>query len=71
MTVWIMQVEVTFSPGCILRGVWVEPIAFEAIPERIHVRDMKNHSAPTSGRVASLQVDEWKCGCRNPERGEF
>jgi len=68
MTVWIMKMEVTFSPGCILRGVWAEPVSFEKIPERIHVRNMKNDSAPTHRGLALLQVDDWKCGLRNPER---
>ncbi len=56
MTVRIMHVEITFSPGTILGTIRLESFLFKMSPECIHICNMEYHSAPANSRVALLQV---------------
>jgi hypothetical protein len=68
VTVRVVNVEIAFSPGCILRTLWTESFFVEMSPECVHVSDMKYYPAPINDRNALLQIDNWKLGIWNTQR---
>lgn len=46
VAIGIVNMEETFSPRCILRTVGIESFLVAAVPEYIHVGEVKNHPVP-------------------------
>src|ERR1041384_731148 len=70
MTIRIMQVEIPFSPGSVLRIIWLESRLFQMSPERIDISDMKNNPTPVNSRAVLLQVDDRSLTAWNVQRRE-
>jgi hypothetical protein len=71
MTIWIAHVEVTLAPTGIARSIRFETFLLEITPGQIHVRNLKNHSAPVSRWTTFLEVEDGILHVRRAERGKY
>jgi hypothetical protein len=62
--------EVSFSPGSILRIFRRESFFFQMDPEGIDISNVKYYPSPTVNRTATLQVDDRELGLWNAQGTE-
>src|SRR5882724_4443764 len=50
----IGHVKIPLAPGGVSRILWIKSFAPQVLPERIHIRYVKNHPAPIRNRMTLL-----------------
>ncbi len=58
MPIRVEHVEIPLIPRSISRSFSLESQSFEASPERIHIRDMKDEPTPARRGLALLQIED-------------